>query len=140
SAVALVLREMQKIQTLEEMRGFLRYGNYPQLEQWSPEELLNALQLQRAERGATDLLVPEWNAFLNPVPAGAVEFETPLANVPEELRSELDQVVLVSRLREVRAIRGFTRIEEPDPSSPAGPRIMPLSAAPTDWLPAVAVR
>lgn len=47
------------------------------------------------------------------------------------------QVVEVSRLREVRALEGFTRVTPPNGA--ADPRKAPLSAVPLPWLPATEV-
>jgi hypothetical protein len=49
----------------------------------------------------------------------------------------IGKVMLVKRLREVRALQSFTRIEMPDPA--ASVRRAKLSLAELDWLPAVEV-
>jgi hypothetical protein len=48
-------------------------------------------------------------------------------------------MVLVHRLREVRALRGFTRIDYPDPHDESEVKYSYLSKDPVDWLPAVEV-
>lgn len=48
------------------------------------------------------------------------------------------QVVRAVRLREVRAIKGFTRINPP--GDPDSPEVARLSKAPLEWLPAIEVR
>jgi hypothetical protein len=55
-----------------------------------------------------------------------------------EVDSWFDRVMLVKRLREVRALYSFTRLL---PSSPSDlpERLAPLSAVPMDWLPAIEV-
>ncbi len=50
----------------------------------------------------------------------------------------LDKIMLVKRLREVRALQSFTRIEMPDPA--ASVRRAKLSLEELDWLPAIEVR
>ncbi|RKE21909.1 DUF1998 domain-containing protein [Streptomyces sp. TLI_171] len=50
----------------------------------------------------------------------------------------LAQVMLVKRLREVRALQSFTRIEEPSPA--VLPRHAPISNVRPSWLPAIEVR
>ena len=43
--------ELAKVDSLERVRGFLEFGNHPELEQFDPEQLWNALQqLPRRER------------------------------------------------------------------------------------------
>lgn len=49
-----------------------------------------------------------------------------------------EQVMLVTRLREVRALESFTRLLPPSPSDP-GERRSPLSKDPVHWLPAIEV-
>jgi hypothetical protein len=63
------------------------------------------------------------------------EFEVRPTPPPPELRPWIDQVVRVTRLREVRALRGFTRVLPP--TSGEDPRIAPISATRMNWLPAV---
>lgn len=66
------------------------------------------------------------------------EFETRVVPMPPELSRYFDRCVRVVRLREVRAIRGFTRIIPPGDEDDA--KMAPISEAPRDWLPAIEVR
>lgn len=52
----------------------------------------------------------------------------------------LDQVMVVRRLREIRALVGFTRIRPPGSGATETERIAPLSSVELDWLPAIEVR
>ncbi len=52
----------------------------------------------------------------------------------------LHQLVQVTRLREVRALRGFTRIEPPIGADPYKISCAPIHRRPSDWLPAFEVR
>lgn len=63
------------------------------------------------------------------------EFEVRPIPSPDELSPWIDRVVKVTRLREVRALRGFTRVLPP--SGPNDPRIAPIYVNPPNWLPAV---
>lgn len=56
------------------------------------------------------------------------------------VRRYFERVMVVSRLREVRALTGFTRVRPPETASEARERMAPLSAEPIDWLPAIEVR
>ena len=68
------------------------------------------------------------------------EFRTKEAKIHPELRPYVDRVMLVERLREVRALRGFTRISPPDPSNILKVEIAPISKYRSPkWLPAVEV-
>lgn len=66
------------------------------------------------------------------------EFECRSEPVPQVLEPYFDRILRVVRLREVRALRGFTRINPPGDESGAG--IAQLSAAKMDWLPGIEVR
>lgn len=66
------------------------------------------------------------------------EFEIRNVPVPEVLAPWFSHLVKAVRLREVRALRGFTRINPPgDPNSPD---VAYLSLKRKDWLPAIEVR
>lgn len=63
------------------------------------------------------------------------EFEIRPAPAPPELAGWLDRVVRATRLREVRALRGFTRVFPPAPGEQD--RISKIAVHPLEWLPAV---
>jgi hypothetical protein len=54
--------------------------------------------------------------------------------------SHVSRLVKVTRLREVRALRGFTRIEQPIGADPYNIGCAPLHRTGADWLPATEVR
>lgn len=66
------------------------------------------------------------------------EFEMRPQPVPVALNFWFSHLVRVVRLREVRALKGFTRIHPP--GDPDSPNIAPISARRLDWLPAIEVR
>ncbi len=68
----------------------------------------------------------------------AREFEIRNVATPPALRSFFSHIVRAVRLREVRAIRGFTRINPPD--DPASPDVASLSVTAREWLPAIEIR
>jgi hypothetical protein len=59
---------------------------------------------------------------------------------PSELASVIEHVVSVPRLREVRALVGFTRLQPSSPDSDDASREAPLSRGDIPWLPAIEVR
>ena len=82
------------------------------------------------------LLVPSATAV-----DGSSEFEVRSEVVPEKLKGHLDCVTRVVRLREVRALSGFTRISPPSFADENGKvQIAAIQSTPKDWLPAVEVR
>lgn len=93
----------------------------------------------------TDLKTPEWKAFSNPLTAGrSLDFELLEVDSPEPLRDKIERVVKVERIREVRALTGFTRIESPGDLDDIGTlpeeQRAPLSRKPPVWVPAAEVR
>ncbi|MFD0203841.1 MULTISPECIES: DUF1998 domain-containing protein [Saccharothrix] len=89
-----------------------------------------------------DLLTPEWNAFSEGVSYELPEFTTRRENRPRSAESWLENVVLVTRLREVAALYGFTRIDAPEWGEPgtADVRRAPLSIDPPTWVPCAEMR
>ena len=69
------------------------------------------------------------------------QFEVRQQTVSTSLSNYVEKLVKVVRLREVRALKAFTRIHEPaSMSDPGNANFCALSAKPMDWLPAVEVR
>ncbi len=66
------------------------------------------------------------------------EFEMRPQSVPADMSDWFSHLVRVVRLREVRALKGFTRILPPGDAD--SPNIAPISARRLDWLPAIEVR
>lgn len=68
------------------------------------------------------------------------DFKTVEADVPENLKGLVSKVTLVERLREVRVLIGFTRINPPDPTSRLDITLVPISRVRKDWHPAFEIR
>ncbi len=132
---------LRRRQTLERMG----------LDTLSDEELLN--RIEQRKHGAQDdedarpfnLKIPEWEVLSHPESAPkADDFEVTPVSVPDGFSHVVEQVVLVEKLREVRALTGFTRIdslsdyaeEEELPTE----HIMPLARHAPRWVPAAEVR
>ena len=62
------------------------------------------------------------------------QFKTIKTEVPSNFADYISDVMLVKRLREVLALKGFRRIT---PESEDNGKFVMLSSAPTDWLPAI---
>jgi len=75
------------------------------------------------------------NSFL---PNTHREFESSSSEIENSVKPYLHIVTKVARLREVRVLKGFTRINPP--SEEEDQILAPLSAEPTDWLPAIEIR
>jgi len=121
-----------------ELGSVLRHKNM------TPDELAETIKarlraFEAVETG--DLRPAEYRQFVFEPGRSRVqdsEFETRPEGVPETLESWISQVVRAVRLREVRAIKGFTRITPP--GDPDSSEIAPLSKTPLEWLPAIEVR
>lgn len=88
---------------------------------------------------AADLRVPEFNMLCTDTTdlgSGARELLNRKQEVPHSFASKLEWVSAVERLREVRALTGFTRLQA---QVGGKPETVPLSRFPKEWLPGVQV-
>lgn len=93
----------------------------------------------KAEPG--DLLTAEWELLSHPTTEREdADFRARPTPVPPTFADALQQVVLVSRLREVRALLGFTRIAAPEGGAVAARAKAPLAREAPTWVPAVEQR
>lgn len=114
---------------------------------YTAEEVWTALSTKPAIEG---LRPAEWRALTNPdgyaSSQDGTEFESNPEIVPRSYLDQIEQVVAVTRLREVRALRGFTRIDVvaevgDDDVSAVDVRMARLSLDKGfPWLPAVDLR
>jgi hypothetical protein len=117
---------------------------------YTDEQVWEALQKKRQGDGEqdpeqTDLREPEWLVFSNPDPSrNGRDFQLSTVDVPKGYKKQFDKVVLGERLREVRALIGFTRIGSPgdfnDPDELPPERLAPLSRTQPKWVPTSEVR
>ncbi|AVH55367.1 MULTISPECIES: DUF1998 domain-containing protein [Streptomyces] len=87
-----------------------------------------------------DLFGPEWDALSGPVPAPSDDFALRKVSVPPRLGELFSDIRQVERLREARALIGFTRLDAPDPESPEIASRVDLSRGTQPWVPASEVR
>ena len=88
-----------------------------------------------------DLLTPEWDIFTaTPPPEPTDDFALRRGGVPGPLAGFVSDVVQAERLREVRALTGFTRLDAPDPQDPDLVQRAPLARDKPTWVPASEVR
>ena len=117
---------------------------------YTPAEIWKAVQAKKTavpeESGEpTDLKTPEWEVFINPDSAEkGRDFQLRIAVPPKRYAKYFEKIVLAERLREVRALVGFTRIESPsdydNPAAfPANQRARLSRTQPT-WVPASEIR
>jgi len=75
----------------------------------------------------------------NPAIGSEVDFQIEPAGIPDRFKGSLAKLVKAKRLREVRVLRGFTRLE-PYAGPEDDPRIAPIGARPLGWLPGIEIR
>jgi len=108
------------------------------------EELVRQIEKRLARYDADavlDIRQEEYRQFesgIDTAERDSREFEIRNVRVPDNLRPFFDRIVRVVRLREVRALRGFTRINPPGDEE--SPEIAEIAAGNPGWLPAVEVR
>ena len=98
------------------------------------EQMRSALD----EIDPANLRLDEYRVFTTGTDERDEEFESHREGVAPEVGPLVSQVVRVARLREVRVVRGFTRINAPFDMEAA--EISPISVGVLDWLPAIEVR
>jgi hypothetical protein len=118
-----------------------------ELAEFSDSELWEAIQEHRNQTGGPaaepqNLKTPEWIVFTNPGAAPrSKHFQVRAVAPPLPYAGLLSRVVLVERLREVRALVGFTRIMSPGDLDESSGGVderyyAPLSRTPARWVPA----
>lgn len=112
-----VLANARSIEILEAFRqiGLLKdFSTYTNKEIWEGMETRKSERETGSVTPPDDLKSPEWQVFTNP--GLAVEsrtFKLRTVESPEDFANCFEKIVLVEKLREVRALVGFTRIMSP---------------------------
>lgn len=141
-----VLEKVQSVQNVELLRqvGQLRdFAEYADSEVW---ETIEQKRMGGSDSDEpTDLKTPEWQVFTNPdATPPSRDFKLRAVEAPEGYRELLNKVVLAERLREVRALTGFTRIDSPGdyetPFEVPVEQMAPLSRTSPLWVPATEIR
>jgi hypothetical protein len=140
---------LEKVTSSEILTAFRLIGQLPDFVGYSDEALLGAIERKRtgvAEPESTQSLkAPEWRVFTEPKDDHtSSDFRTIPVAAPQKFSDLITRVVLVERLREVRALIGFSRIESPgefgDTEEFPPERRAPLSRKSPTWVPAADVR
>ncbi|MFI7080620.1 DrmB family protein [Micromonospora sp. NPDC049903] len=121
-----------------------------EFDRWTDEQIWAAVERHRAglkgdddESGYPDLHTPEWEIFsAAELPEASDDFtlRRDPDGVPAQLKEIYADVIQAERLREVRALVGFTRLDAPDPMDPDLVQRAPLARARLEWVPASEVR
>ena len=146
--------DLKDVTSLEVARFALDPKREPAFAEFSIEDVWSALEVRRAAASlqqpppadAVDLKTPEWEVFTHPnkVPKGHRDFQLREVAPPFGFEHYFERTVLAERLREVRALIGFNRIESrgdfTDAEAAVDDRRSPLSRNPEQWVPATEVR
>lgn len=143
--------ELYDIESAKEIAKLRRRNLLREFSDYTDDELWDAIQEKQRESGepedgdVTDLKTPEWNVFIDPRHAQKTEdFRLREVSPPQRFAKYFDKIVLVERLREVRTMVGFTRIESPgdyeNPTEFPGEQRMKISRGKPLWVPANEIR
>lgn len=104
----------------------------------SYSDFVNDYNAEERKEISENLRLQEYSAFDSNVKYRHPEFWT-LPNTPsQELTAEIKRITQVMKLREVRALTGFTRIYPP--SDPKAGKLAQISTEELDWLPGIEIR
>jgi hypothetical protein len=139
--------KLRKKVTSEERRQFLEI-NELHVDTGIPIDRLHEEVERRiaaiGKGGLATIRDEEYRQFIEdpPVKLGEkAEFEVRRKKVPGELTATIRSLVQATRLREVRALRAFTRVYPPDPADAGGGAAWaPIAARRKKWLPAIEVK
>jgi hypothetical protein len=137
--VRILRKKLQRFQSL-----------VPLFTEFNDEEIWGAIDAKRSGANACaapveDLKLPEWQVFSDPDSAAeSRDFKLKRVAPPKGFESQCEDTVLVERIREVRALLGFNRIESNADFAEAtvlnDGRLTRLSRESPKWLPASEVR
>lgn len=141
---------LEKATRLDVLKAFRLIGQLKDLSKYGDEQIWEATE--NRNRGAAeeavdpdDLKSPEWAVFVNPGKTKeSRSFKLQTVEPPTDFTAYFDKIVLAEKLREVRAVVGFTRVMSPRDFD--GPAELPpesrarISRKNPTWLPACETR
>jgi len=142
---------LQNIHDESELAVLRRVGQLQAFSQFSDADIWNAVESKRSGAGGAqpqsthELKREEWNLLTDPDNAPRTgDFELKRRTVPTAFSTWIEEIVAVERLRVVKALTGFTRIDSPgdyaDLSEIPDVQRVRLGRNPPDWIPAFEVR
>jgi hypothetical protein len=141
---------LEKATSLDVLKAFRSIGQLKDLSKYDDEKIWDAIQKKIGGTGSDvedpdDLKSPEWNVFSNPAKARSSRtFKLRTVEAPTGFSKYFEKIVLVEKLREVRALVGFTRIMSPrdfDSAAALPPENRAkISRKDPTWLPACETR
>lgn len=141
---------LEKAASLDVLQAFRQIGQLKDLSKYTDDQIWQKLQEKKegADEGSEDpddLKSPEWNVFANPTTAKESRtFKLRPVDPPQDFTQYFEKIVLVEKLREVRALVGFTRIMSPrdfdNPADLPQERRAAISRKKPTWVPASETR
>ena len=132
---------------VDAIRPILQSMHLPERTGFSEDDLLAIFTARKQEeagdsRGDLRLRQEEWEALVRGREETVAdrEFATRPGVIPDQLRPWISQLQLVTRLREVRALSGFSRISPPRGVDGSSPNVVPLLEDGQEWLPGIEVK
>jgi hypothetical protein len=142
--------QLQNVAGRQILDAYWPLPQFQVLHKWGKHEVFDAIEQHRKEtedgggdqqKEYPDLLSPEWEIFTSlPAPDPTDDFALRRGGVPAGLSAIFSDIVQAERLREVRALTGFTRLDAPDPQDPDLVMRAPLARDKPSWVPASEVR
>lgn len=141
---------LKDVPSLEVAKFITAPSRMPVFSEYDAEEIWKAIEAKRqgsanADESPVDLKEAEWQILIRPkAPLPTKDFQMRLVDPPKGYETYFESTVLLERIREVRVLTGFTRIESngdfTDVEHSDDKRETPLSRKTLDWLPASEVR
>lgn len=127
------------------LRTLAKSNGLPGVERYSAEEVWQAVESHRSgstssEVSAADVKRPEWEVLTHPnPPTDWPHFLSEQVEPPPAYQAVIHDVLLLTRLREVNALIGFTRVDAPDRATDEQPKMAGLCRGLPEWVPATEV-
>jgi hypothetical protein len=144
---------LQKLEKPEELGFARKLGQLQSFTQYTDDEIWKQIEVKRGgqsssggPRSTRELKAEEWEVFSRPdqAPRPSEDFEVQRRQVPRRYEDRIADVVAVPRLRMVKALVGFTRIDSPgdysDLSEVPDVQRVRLGRSDPSWVPAFEVR
>jgi hypothetical protein len=141
---------LEKATSLDVLKAFRQIGQLKDLAKYADQQIWEKIQEKGAATGdelenPDDLKSPEWKVFSNPGNAKESRtFKLRSVDPPEGFAQYFEKIVLAEKLREVRALVGFTRLMSPrdfdNPADLPQERRAVISRKSPSWVPASETR
>lgn len=139
---------LEKAVSIDVLSAFRQIGQLKEFAKYTDAEIWTQVQqrsIATADDDTKDIKTPEWQVFsAADTTLNSADFRLELCPPPKGYEAYFDKVVRVERLREVRALVGFTRIESPGDFAETNELPedykAPLTRQEPKWIPATEVR